>query len=84
MRLAWLLLSLAACGSLPDLYTADGARACDPRSRYYEDLDADGAGNDRSVYVGCSAPVDFVEVGGDCDDADPEVIADCDPDDSGA
>lgn len=84
MRLAWLLLALAACGSLPDLYTPDGARACDPRSRFFEDLDADGVGNDRSVYVGCKAPTDFVEVGGDCDDLDPDRITDCDDDDTGA
>jgi hypothetical protein len=84
MRTLPLLLALAGCDELPDLYTADGERACSPRTLYFEDLDADGTGNSASVYVGCERPAGYVLVGGDCDDLEPAVTTDCGQGDSGA
>lgn len=51
------------------------ARNCEVRGVYYPDADGDGAGDETSVYLGCAAPEGWVAVGGDCDDADPEVVA---------
>ena len=82
MRL--LIFAVSGCGLLPDVYTADGERACDPRSAFYEDADADGYGNPRSVYIGCSAPVGFVANADDCDDLEPDFSWQCDDGDSGA
>jgi hypothetical protein len=40
---------------------------------FYEDLDADGYGNSAVTATGCSAPVGFVAVGGDCNDGDDTI-----------
>ena len=48
------------------------------------DVDADGYGNPRSVYIGCSAPVGFVANADDCDDLEPDFSWQCDDGDSGA
>ena len=40
---------------------------------YYLDSDADGYGDDAGAVEACEAPEDTSEVGGDCDDGDPEV-----------
>ncbi len=83
MRSPLLLVALAGC-DLPDLYSADGERECEPRTLFYEDLDEDGVGNERSVYVGCAAPAGYVKLGGDCNDVDAELTSDCGSGDSGA
>lgn len=83
MRALWPLLLLAGCDALPDLYRADGERACDPRTVYYQDIDGDGAGNPNSVYVGCAAPSGYVANGDDCDDLEPDFTTECGPGDSG-
>jgi hypothetical protein len=83
MRLSWTLLLIPGCGLVPDQYTSDGERACDPRTLYYEDIDGDGAGNPRSVYVGCAPPAGYVDNDGDCDDLEPDFTTECGPADSG-
>ena len=71
------LLALASCASVPDLYTADGERACDPRSAFYADADGDGAGNALTVYIGCEAPSGYVATAGDCDDTNAALTETC-------
>ncbi len=72
-----LVVLLLGCDLVPDIYTADGERACDPRSAFYADSDADGFGDPLSVYIGCEALPGYIEVAGDCDDADATIGA-CD------
>jgi hypothetical protein len=43
---------------------------------WYPDRDGDGFGDTDSEEVGCSAPSDYLEVAGDCDDSDPNVNPD--------
>jgi hypothetical protein len=78
-----LLLLFPGCDLVPDVYTADGARDCDPRSAFYADADGDGAGDPLSVYIGCAAPSGYVATATDCNDLDPDVTTDCGPGDSG-
>jgi hypothetical protein len=40
---------------------------------FYRDVDLDEYGNDDDVRRGCTAPLGYVPVGGDCDDTDPLV-----------
>ncbi len=40
---------------------------------FYQDADGDGFGADAVTTVACSSPDGFVEVAGDCDDADPAI-----------
>ena len=40
---------------------------------FYRDVDLDEYGNDDDVRRGCTAPLGYVPVGGDCDDMDPLV-----------
>ncbi len=82
--MALLLVMFTGCDLVPDIYTPDGARECDPRSAWYQDVDGDGAGNARSVYVGCAAPAGYVADATDCDDTDPDVTTDCGSGDSGS
>lgn len=46
-------------------------QALDQRS-FYRDDDDDGYGLDGSVRIACFAPDGYAEVGGDCDDSDPD------------
>lgn len=71
------LVLLGACDLVPDLYVADGARECDPRTAFYADSDGDGLGNALSMYVGCEAPEGYVANADDCDDADAGVGTPC-------
>ncbi len=57
--------------------TADGTDAADAVI-YYPDADGDGAGADDSAARSCGQPTGFVSVGGDCDDADPDIGPDAD------
>ncbi len=43
---------------------------------WFEDADGAGHGDPLVVAVACSPPADFVAVGGDCDDRDPEIHSD--------
>ena len=43
---------------------------------YYEDLDSDTYGNDASTTTGCTAPVGYVEIGGDCNDSRSDINPD--------
>ncbi|MSQ02204.1 MAG: hypothetical protein EXR71_09980 [Myxococcales bacterium] len=72
-----LLVLLLGCDLVPDIYTADGERDCDPRQAFYADGDADGLGDPLLVYVGCEALPGYVAVAGDCDDAEATIGA-CD------
>ncbi len=40
---------------------------------WYPDLDGDGFGESSGLVVGCSPGDDYVQLGGDCDDTNPEV-----------
>ena len=79
-----LLLAFTGCDLVPDLYTADGERACDPRTAFYADVDEDGAGDPKAVYIGCEAPPGYVAAADDCNDLDPDLTIDCGPGDSGS
>jgi len=67
---------LAACAwDNPFLDGEDTGADCAERLAFYPDQDGDGAGDGARVYVGCEAPEGWVAQAGDCDDADPAVIA---------
>ncbi len=51
----------------------DGQVDEDLASTWYPDLDGDGWGDGSAPVVACLAPPDHVEVGGDCDDTDPDI-----------
>ncbi|MCB9795523.1 MAG: FG-GAP repeat protein [Alphaproteobacteria bacterium] len=56
------------CDGLVDSEDADGPDAL----QWYPDVDGDGYGDaDAEPILGCAAPEGYVEVGGDCDDAEP-------------
>ena len=63
------------CDGLPDDNAVDA-------TTWYADLDSDGYGDDLNTVVACDQPLDFVGVGGDCDDQDasrhPNADEDCD------
>jgi hypothetical protein len=40
---------------------------------WYQDADMDGYGGSETTYTGCEPPPGYVEVGGDCDDANFDV-----------
>ncbi len=48
-----------------------------PWRELYEDLDGDGVGGAPLADDLCTSPEGYVEVGGDCDDQDPDRTADC-------
>ena len=53
---------------------------------WYVDADGDGSGDDATVQLSCTPIPDRVQVGGDCDDADPNLTtigASCDDGDTG-
>lgn len=75
--MALVLALLAGCDLVPDLYVADGERACDPRTAFYADADGDGSGNALAMYVGCEALDGYVGNADDCDDTDPAVTTPC-------
>lgn len=78
-----MLLLLFACG-LRDLLEDSTAPTCGDTRAWYRDADGDGHGDTREVWVTCEADPGWVEVGGDCDDADPTRAEDCSgPADSG-
>ena len=77
MRLlpALALLTLSACNiELPD------SRNCEVRRAFYADDDGDGVGDDDSaVYIGCEAPVGYVDVPPSVDtDSDTDTDSDSD------
>jgi hypothetical protein len=51
----------------------DGSVDEDLLAEYYPDADGDGFGLEAGVEEACAAPEGYVEVAGDCDDADPAV-----------
>lgn len=65
------------CNSLDDDCdgTTDEADAVDAQD-YYTDGDGDGYGNPASVLYSCSTLSGYVELGGDCDDADTTIYPD--------
>lgn len=81
----WLVLAatLVACDKIEPFYDDSENRACDPRTAWFADTDADGFGNAADVYLGCSQPTGFVTDNTDCNDTDPALQADC-PVDTGA
>ena len=75
MRLALLLLLAGKCTN--PLKDSAIPRPCEARQVYYADKDGDGIGTDQTPYVGCDAPVGYVEVKGDCNDQDASVAESC-------
>jgi hypothetical protein len=61
------------CDALID----DADDSLDPSSQltWYADLDKDGVGNDASDLLACDQPELYTNIGGDCDDTDPDVGA---------
>ncbi|MEZ4449046.1 MAG: putative metal-binding motif-containing protein [Nannocystaceae bacterium] len=55
---------------------ADGG-AVDAKT-YYSDMDKDGYGVDEASTIACAQPPDTSEVGGDCNDNDPDAYPDAD------
>lgn len=43
---------------------------------YYPDLDTDGFGDDASSVMSCFQPLDYISIGGDCNDQDPNINPD--------
>ena len=43
-------------------------------TQYYQDLDGDGFGNNNVVEAACNTPPNFVTIGSDCDDTNPDVF----------
>ncbi|MFT5584604.1 MAG: hypothetical protein ACI9VR_002189 [Cognaticolwellia sp.] len=74
-----LLLLLSACQLREALDTAVEPRDCDERQLFYVDADGDGFGAEDQKIVACEQPDGSSEVAGDCDDTDPERVADCAP-----
>jgi hypothetical protein len=80
-----LLLGCSVYEELFELLEEDPVPPCDARGAWWEDADGDGVGSDAEVWVSCDAPAGWVEIGGDCDDADPAVTTGCgDTGDTGA
>ena len=59
------------CNEVDD--DCDGIEDEDPDLAWYEDADCDGYGDDGTEVVQCTAPTDYIDAGGDCDDADSSV-----------
>lgn len=68
---------LAACDKIEPFYDDSENRACDPRTAWFADADADGFGNPLHAYVGCTQPPGFVTDNTDCNDADLALHTDC-------
>lgn len=58
---------------LCDTFDNDCNGVPDDSSYYYQDLDGDGYGNSAVEKPDCKKPSGFVETGGDCNDANPNV-----------
>jgi hypothetical protein len=72
-----LLLQVAGCSCVaPDLpdSAVDDTAAC--ITWWYQDLDADGFGDDLTTLQACEQPVGWVDQGGDCDDTEWRVNPD--------
>ncbi len=65
--------------------TVDGELA-DGASTWYQDLDADGFGDDTVITIACDQPTGYLPTAGDCDDHDDDIRPDadevCDGDDN--
>ncbi|MFN7147359.1 MAG: hypothetical protein ACK4YP_26560 [Myxococcota bacterium] len=72
-----LLLGCSVYEKLFDLLEEPPVPPCDTRGAWWEDGDGDGHGNPADVWVSCEQPAGWVDVGDDCDDADPAVTT-CD------
>jgi len=57
----------SACDEATDACVAS---TCELRTLFYRDADGDGFGQTSMVAYECSAPADYVQSAGDCDDAD--------------
>ncbi len=77
-----ILAALASSGCLPDDLVGPEPN-CDTRLPFYPDQDGDGVGATSPVFIGCEAPSGYVDVTGDCDDSDPDVVECPDTGDTG-
>lgn len=76
MRTLWAIAAVMLWGCEQDKPDApDTGEPCALRG-WYADADGDGYGDDAAITQACEAPDAAVAVGGDCDDADPEVYPD--------
>lgn len=58
--------------SSPPVVETTGEPSCEVPTRIYPDADDDGFGDEAASVPSCEVPEGYVEVGGDCDDDDPE------------
>ncbi len=70
VRFLALLFAAACISAVPP----SGDKPCTVQTFYF-DRDEDGVGVESATVAQCEAPIGYVEVAGDCDDADPAVIA---------
>jgi hypothetical protein len=70
-------LLVLACGGGGDS-TTDASISCDGTRAFYRDSDGDDFGTDTDVVMACAAPMGFVDIAGDCDDALDTVHPDAD------
>lgn len=69
-----LILALAAgVGTIMAVRAADGDTCEGGLKTFFYDGDEDGYGDDTETTTSCTAPVGYVEVGGDCNDDDADV-----------
>lgn len=76
-RWFFLAATLVACDEIEPFYDDSENRACDPRTAWFADSDADGFGNPDDAYMGCTQPTAFVIDNTDCNDADAALHVDC-------
>lgn len=82
VRWTVLVSLLAGCDEIEPFYDDSETRACDPRTAWYADADADAFGDPMHVYIGCAQPAGFVADNTDCDDSDLGIHSDCPPADT--
>lgn len=68
----WMLLVACAPEGV-ETDPAAGTTTCAALAPWLPDADGDGYGDDASMRLSCTAPEGWIQVEGDCDDADPSV-----------
>jgi hypothetical protein len=82
MRLIVVMLVLLSALGCASLVEEAEPRNCETRLAFYPDADADGVGDEGTVYFGCVAPPGWVTVPPDTDAAVDTDTVDTDPPDT--